>query len=64
MFMLIGVPGLVLSVVWYVFYRDRKDVSLNDAEKAYFAAPARRAISPAFHSLNGWVSFACALCGE
>jgi len=39
MFMLIGVPGMVLSVAWYAFYRDRKDVSLNDAEKAQLAAP-------------------------
>jgi MFS family permease len=38
MFMLIGVPGLMLSVAWYGFYRDRKDVPLNDAEKVYFAA--------------------------
>jgi MFS family permease len=38
MFMLIGIPGLVLSVAWYVFYRDRKDVSLDDDERAYFAA--------------------------
>ncbi|MGA2539128.1 MAG: MFS transporter [Terracidiphilus sp.] len=35
MFMLIGVPGMLLSVFWYVLYRDRKDVSLNQAEKAY-----------------------------
>jgi sugar phosphate permease len=38
MFMLIGVPGIVLSVAWYALYRDRRDVSLDDAEKAYFAA--------------------------
>jgi cyanate permease len=37
MFMLIGVPGLLLSFGWYAFYRDRKDVNLNEAEKAYFA---------------------------
>jgi MFS family permease len=37
MFMLIGVPGLMLSVAWYTFYRDRKDVPLSDAEKVYFA---------------------------
>jgi len=37
MFMLIGIPGLMLSVVWYVFYRDRKDVQLNEAEKARLA---------------------------
>ncbi len=34
MFMLIGVPGLILSVAWYAFYRDHRDVFLNDAEKA------------------------------
>ena len=38
MFMLIGVPGLVLSVAWYALYRDRKDVSLNEAEKGRLAA--------------------------
>jgi MFS family permease len=38
MFMLIGVPGLLLSVAWYAFYRDRRDVPLSDAEKDYFAA--------------------------
>jgi len=40
MFMLIGIPGLMLSIVWYVFYRDRKDVLLNDAEKARLASAA------------------------
>ena len=40
MFMLIGVPGLMLSVAWYVFYRDRRDVSLDDAEQARLAAPS------------------------
>jgi len=39
MFMLIGVPGLLLSLVWYAFYRDRKDVSLNGAEKDYLEIP-------------------------
>jgi sugar phosphate permease len=42
MFMLIGVPGLLLSIVWYAFYRDRKDVSLNDAERAYLEASGPR----------------------
>jgi cyanate permease len=27
----------LLSVAWYAFYRDRKDVHLNDDEKAYLA---------------------------
>jgi MFS family permease len=39
MFMLIGIPGVLLSVAWYVFYRDRKDVYLSDAENAYLACP-------------------------
>ncbi len=39
MFMLIGVPGLMLSIAWYVFYRDRRDVLLDDAESARLAAP-------------------------
>jgi sugar phosphate permease len=35
MFMLIGVPGLLLSIAWFVFYRDRKDIVLGQAEQAY-----------------------------
>jgi sugar phosphate permease len=35
MFMLIGVPGVLLSIVWFAFYRDRKNVSLNETERAY-----------------------------
>ncbi len=38
MFMLIGIPGLVLSVVWYALYRDRKEVLLKDDEKGYLSA--------------------------
>ena len=34
MFVLIGIPGLILSVAWYFFYRDRRDVSLTAAENA------------------------------
>ena len=37
MFMLIGIPGLILSVAWYAFYRDRKDVSLENDESGYLA---------------------------
>jgi sugar phosphate permease len=40
MFMLIGLPGMLLSIAWFAFYRDRKDVSLSDAEKAYLEASA------------------------
>jgi sugar phosphate permease len=35
MFMLIGLPGMLLSIAWFSFYRNLKDVSLNDSEKAY-----------------------------
>jgi sugar phosphate permease len=34
MFMLIGIPGLLLSVAWYAFYRDRKNASLEQAERS------------------------------
>jgi sugar phosphate permease len=50
MFMLIGAPGLLLSVVWYAFYRDRKDVSLNGQERVYLE------ISNAARKLSG-ISF-------
>jgi sugar phosphate permease len=42
MFMLIGIPGLLLSIAWYVFYCDRKDVLLNESETAYLEASRRR----------------------
>jgi len=50
MFMLIGIPGMVLAVIWYVFYRDRRDVPLNDAEKAYLEHSGPR-------STQGRISF-------
>jgi sugar phosphate permease len=42
MFMLIGIPGMVLALVWYAFYRDRKDVTLDEAERAYLEASGPR----------------------
>jgi MFS family permease len=54
MFMLIGVPGLVLSVAWFAFYRDRKHVSLNDAERAYLEASGPRS-GLARISLSEWL---------
>src|ERR1700675_2250196 len=42
MFMLIGIPGLLLSITWFAFYRDRKDVSLNELEMAYLETSGRR----------------------
>jgi sugar phosphate permease len=42
MFMLIGIPGVLLSILWFAFYRDRRDVQLNQAEKAYLEASGPR----------------------
>jgi sugar phosphate permease len=42
MFMLIGLPGMLLSIIWFAFYRDRKDVSLSDAENSYLEASRTR----------------------
>jgi sugar phosphate permease len=42
MFMFIGIPGILLSLVWYRFYRDRRTVELNDAERAYLEASGPR----------------------
>lgn len=38
MFVAIGIPGMLLAVVWYSFYRDRGRVVLRPAEKAYLRA--------------------------
>src|ERR1017187_4386450 len=54
MFMLIGIPGVLLSFVWYAFYRDRKDVALNDADKAYLEASGPRS-TVARISLSQWL---------
>jgi sugar phosphate permease len=42
MFMLIGVPGLLLSIAWYIFYRDRKSVVLDSAEAARLDTSGQR----------------------
>lgn len=42
MFMLIGLPGMLLSIAWFVFYRDRKDISLSDLDTAYLQASGAR----------------------
>jgi sugar phosphate permease len=36
MFIIMGVFGIALSVIWYVVARDRKDVALTPEENAYF----------------------------
>ena len=38
MFMLIGLPGMLLAIAWFAFYRDRKDTPLSDIEEAYLEA--------------------------
>lgn len=35
MFVAIGIPGILLSVVWWAIYRDRKDVALDSSDMAY-----------------------------
>lgn len=35
MFVAIGIPGVLLAIVWYVIYRDRKDVRLDPEDAAY-----------------------------
>jgi sugar phosphate permease len=54
MFMLIGIPGLLLSMAWFVFYRDRRDVSLNQGEMAYLEASNRRG-EPSCFSFSQWL---------
>jgi sugar phosphate permease len=54
MFMLIGIPGVLLSFIWLAFYRDRKDVQLSEAEKAYLEASGPRSAA-ARVSLHQWL---------
>jgi sugar phosphate permease len=54
MFMLIGIPGLLLSIAWFAFYRDRKDVSLNECEMAYLEASGGRSKSARI-SFSAWL---------
>ena len=35
MFMVMGVAGLVMAAVWYIFYRNPSDLDLTDEEDAY-----------------------------
>jgi MFS family permease len=39
MFMLIGIPGMLLSVLWFSFYRDRRTVHLNNIEIDSHSSP-------------------------
>lgn len=55
MFMLIGIPGVVLSLGWFVFYRDRKSASLSEAESEYLAQTSASRAAPGF-SLLQWLS--------
>jgi sugar phosphate permease len=54
MFMLIGIPGLLLSIAWFVFYRDRREVSLNECEMAYLEASGQRGNSSRI-SFSQWL---------
>ena len=54
MFMLIGIPGLLLSIVWYTFYRDRKSVPLNETARACLDASGPRSKLSGI-SLSQWL---------
>jgi len=41
MFVLIGIPGLILSIAWFAFYRERADVTSNGSELTDLAASGR-----------------------
>lgn len=45
MFLLIGVPGLALAMVWLLFYRDCRKVDLTGDERACLHASSHRAAS-------------------
>jgi MFS family permease len=53
MFVLIGIPGILLSFIWYAFYRDRKSVSLDEPERAYLDSGIPRSSAPHI-SLRQW----------
>jgi len=40
MFVIMGVAGLVLAVIWFLSYRDRSSASLSSEERSYFADDA------------------------
>ena len=54
MFMLIGIPGVLLSIAWFAFYRDRKDVSLDAVEQAYLETSRVRSKTSGI-SFKQWV---------
>jgi sugar phosphate permease len=54
MFMLIGIPGMLLAIVWLAFYRDRRDISLSDPGQAYLEASGTRSERPSI-SFSHWI---------
>lgn len=46
MFMIIGLPGLALSIAWFLLYRDRKEIPLDSEEAAYFETAPPSEASP------------------
>ncbi len=54
MFMLIGLPGMLLSIVWLAFYRNRKDILLSDHEQAYLEGSGTRSKRPSI-SFSRWI---------
>jgi sugar phosphate permease len=54
MFVCIGAPGVILALIWYAFYRDRKTVSLDQAERAHLEASESH-ISQYRISFSQWI---------
>ncbi len=54
MFILIGIPGILLSLLWYVFYRDRNSIALTTEEETYLDGSAPRLQLPRV-SLAQWL---------
>jgi len=56
MFVIMGVLGLVVALVWAMKYRGPQEVALGDDERAYFGTPQGRAAGAQRVSLRQWAS--------
>lgn len=56
MFVIMGVLGIVVALVWTLKYRSPHEVALDDQERAYFGVPASRTASAQRFSFSQWAS--------
>ena len=54
MFVLIGLPGMLLSIAWFVLYRDRKDLAVSEDEKAYLET-SEPGSKPSAIAFSDWI---------